>query len=187
MRWIPLGIFDLQPSEVAKLCLIIFLARLMADKKEGYFYFSELLPVLASTALPALIVFVQPDFGTSLVFIALVLAMLYLAGARPRHLGGLLAAGAALTPLLWRFMEEYQRMRLVVFIDPGMDPTGSGCQLMQSMIAIGSGGLLGKGFMGSTQVRLEFLPVHYSDFIFSVLGEEVGFIGAFGLLLLISC
>ncbi len=184
MRWISLGAFDLQPSEVAKLCLIVFLARVLADKKEGLYYFSGLLPALAWTALSALLVFLQPDLGTSLVFIALVFAMLYVAGARSRYLWGMVAAGAALTPLLWRFLEDYQRMRLVVFIDPGMDPTHYGWQLMQSMIAIGSGGLLGKGYMGSTQVRLQFLPVHYSDFIFSVLGEEAGFVGAFGLLIL---
>ncbi len=184
MRWISLGAFDLQPSEVAKICLIIFLARLLADKKEGLYYFSGLLPALAATGLPMLLVFLQPDLGTSLVFIALLLVMLLVAGARSRYLWGLLATGAALTPVLWHYLENYQKMRLMVFIDPGMDPTGYGWQLMQSMIAIGSGGLLGKGFMGSTQVRLQFLPVHYSDFIFSVLGEEAGFIGAFGLLIL---
>ncbi len=184
MRWIPLGAFDLQPSEVAKLCLILFLARVLADKKEALHQFSGLFPALFGTALPMLLVFLQPDLGTSLVFIAIMFTMLYVAGARPRYLCGLVAAGAALTPLLWRFLEDYQKMRLIVFIDPGMDPTNFGWQLMQSMIAIGSGGLLGKGYMGSTQVRLQFLPVHYSDFIFSVLGEELGFIGALGLLIL---
>ena len=167
--------------------MIIFLARVLADKKEALYHFNGLFPALAGTALPMLLVFMQPDLGTSLVFIAIMITMLYVAGARPSYLWGLVAAGAALTPLLWRFLEDYQKMRLIVFIDPGMDPTHFGWQLMQSMIAIGSGGLLGKGFMGSTQVRLQFLPVHYSDFIFSVLGEELGFIGALVLLILYFC
>ncbi len=184
MRWIPLGAFDLQPSEVAKLCLIVFLAKVLADKTEALHSLLGLLPALVGTALAALLVFLQPDLGTSLVFIALLFSMLYVAGTRLRYLWGFVAAGTALTPVLWNFLEDYQKMRLVVFTDPGMDPTGYGWQLVQSMIAIGSGGILGKGFMGSTQVRLQFLPVHYSDFIFSVLGEEAGFVGAFGLLVL---
>lgn len=184
MRWIPLGAFDLQPSEIAKVVLTISLARTLALKEGKFDRFSDLLPALAHVAPPALLVFVQPNLGTSLIFVALLFGMLYVAGARSRHLLLMILSGLAAIPLLWQFLFDHQKMRLTVFLNPGMDPTGYGYQLLQSMIAIGSGGLFGRGFMESTQVRLQFLPVHYTDFIFSVLGEELGFVGALALLLL---
>lgn len=184
MRWIPLGAFDLQPSEIAKVVLIITLARLLADREEKMKAPGDLFPMLIHTAVPMVLIFLQPDLGTALVFITLLLGLLYVAGARANHIAFLALGGAAISPVLWQFLQPYQKMRLLVFINPNMDPTNYGYQLLQSMIAIGSGGLLGKGFMGSTQVRLQFLPVHYTDFIFSVFGEEFGFAGAVLLLFL---
>lgn len=186
IRWISIGgFFDLQPSEIAKLILIIVLAKLLADREGRFDSFSDLLPALLATAVPMGLIFLQPDLGTSLVLIAVLMGMLYVAGARSRHLLALVAAGVAAFPLLWfKILEDYQKMRLMVFINPDMDPTHFGWQLLQSMIGIGSGGPFGKGLLESSQVRLEFLPEPHTDFIFSVLGEETGFAGCAILLLL---
>jgi rod shape determining protein RodA len=185
MRRIQIGFFDLQPSEIAKVIIIITLARLLAEKEGQLANFKDLLPALAATALPMALIFFQPDLGTSLVFLAVLLVMLYVAGAQGRHLALLIGAGLAVAPLFWFYLlKPYQKSRLLVFINPEMDPTGQGFQLLQSMIGIGSGGLFGKGFANSTQVRLGFLPDHYTDMIFSVFGEEMGYVGAVVLLLL---
>ncbi len=185
MRRIPIGFFDLQPSEIAKIVIIISLAKLLAAKEGQLSYFRDLLPALAATALPMVLIFLQPDLGTSLIFLAILMGMLYVAGAQGQHLGALIGGGLAVAPLFWFYLlEGYQKDRLLVFINPEMDPVDKGFQLLQSMIGIGSGGLLGKGPMNSTQVRLGFLPDHYTDMIFSVFGEEMGYIGAMALLLL---
>ena len=185
MRWISIGFFEMQPSEIAKIALIIMLAKLLADKEGKFAGFPDLVPALIVTAIPMGLIFLQPDLGTSLVFVAVMMGMLYAVGVAGRYLAILAGSGLAAAPLLWFFfLEDYQKMRLMVFSNPDMDPTGSGWQLLQSMIGIGSGGPLGKGLFQSTQVRLQFLPDHYTDFIFSVLGEELGFAGAIGLLIL---
>ncbi len=184
-RWIPIGFFDLQPSEIAKFIMIVVLAKLLSDKEGKFGSFTDLVPTLIATAIPIGLIFLQPDLGTALVFAAVLMGMLYVAGAKSRYLLMMSGAGLAATPLLWFFLlQDYQKNRLLVFLDHNLDPTGLGYQLNQSMIGIGSGGYLGKGLFESTQVRLQFLPEHYTDFIFSVLGEELGFIGAAGLLLI---
>lgn len=178
-RWIPIGFFDLQPSEIAKLIMIIVFAKLLADKEGKLEQLSDLAPALAAALIPVILIFFQPDLGTAMVFGVLLIGMLYVAGVKIRHL--LIIGGAALAaaPLFWFFLlRDYQKARLLVFMDHNLDPTNLGYQLNQSMIGIGSGGLLGKGLFESTQVRLQFLPEHYTDFIFSVLGEELGFVGA---------
>jgi len=185
MRRIQIGFFDLQPSEIAKIIIIITLARLLAGKEGRLPYFQDLLPALAATALPMALIFLQPDLGTSLIFLVVLLGMLYVAGAQGRHLAILAGSGLAIAPLFWFYLlKPYQKSRLLVFINPEADPTDQGFQLLQSMIGIGSGGLLGKGPFNSTQVRLGFLPDHYTDMIFSVFGEEMGYVGAIVLLLL---
>jgi rod shape determining protein RodA len=185
MRRIQIGFFDLQPSEIAKVIIIITLARLLADKEGKLPYFQDLLPALAATALPMALIFLQPDLGTSLVFLTVLLGMLYVGGAQGRHLALLIGSGLAAAPLFWFYLlKPYQKSRLLVFINPELDPTVQGWQLLQSMIGIGSGGPFGKGIFNSTQVRLGFLPDHYTDMIFSVFGEEMGYIGAVALLLL---
>jgi rod shape determining protein RodA len=140
--------------------------------------------VAAYVGLPFLLVLKQPDLGTSLVFMAIFFGMVFVCGIRLRLLGGIFAAGIAMMPLLWHFLKDYQKMRIMVFMDPNVDPLGSGYHIIQSKIAIGSGMLWGKGLFEGTQSQLNFLPENHTDFIFAVVGEELGFIGVVCLLLL---
>ena len=184
LRWISLGFVDIQPSEYAKPALILMLAKYLSDKENELETFYDLLPAFAYTGIMMGLIFLQPDLGTSLVFIAILLGCLYIAGAKLKHLAVVIGAGIAALPLLWQLLEGYQRMRFIVFINPDLDPLGAGYQLMQSIIAVGSGGTWGKGLLEGTQVQGRFLPEQHTDFIFSVLGEELGFAGAVVMLLL---
>lgn len=184
-RWIDLKIFDFQPSELAKIVIIVTLSRMLADiEEEKPKNFTEMLPFLFHVLPPMLLIFLQPDLGTALVFIALFFGMLYMAGFPWKNLLALAGAGLAVSPLLWLRLLDYQKLRLIVFLNPELDPLRYGYQLKQSMIAIGSGGLVGKGLYQGSQARLQFLPAQHTDFIFSVLGEEFGFVGALILLTL---
>ncbi len=183
-RWIELRFFDFQPSELAKLIVIITLARLLVDCKERMTGLFSAWPFYLHILPPIGLIFMQPDLGTALVFIVIFFGMLYMAGVPLRNLAIYAAAGIALLPILWSRLMDYQKMRLLVFLNPEMDPLGYGYQLMQSMIAIGSGGIMGKGLYEGTQARLQFLPEQHTDFIFSVLGEELGFFGGAFLLAL---
>ena len=183
-RWIDLGIFDFQPSELAKLIVIITLARLLVDCKDRMADLFSAWPFFLHILLPIGFIFMQPDLGTALVFIVIFFGMLYMAGVPLRNMAIFTAVGMASLPLLWSSLKGYQKMRLLVFLNPEMDPLGYGYQLMQSMIAIGSGGIMGKGLYEGTQARLQFLPEQHTDFIFSVLGEELGLLGAVVLLVL---
>jgi len=176
-RWIPLGPLSFQPSEVAKLLLIITLARHLDSHREVT-SLRQVVPVLLHAAVPILLIVQQPDMGTSLVLLAILTAMLFAAGTPMQTLGGLLASGALAAPLLWQMLHDYQRRRLIVFLDPTSDPLGAGYALIQSKIAVGSGQLLGKGFLQGTQNLLRFIPEQHTDFIFTVIGEELGFAGA---------
>lgn len=184
-RWIDLKFFDLQPSEFAKLIVIITLARYL-ESKEGELD-NPLNYILAfiHIALPMVLIFKQPDFGTSLIFLAILFGMLFMAGAKIKHLLITVLLGVLSFPLLWMNLKDYQKMRLIIFANPEMDPLHYGYQLIQSVIAIGSGKEWGKGlFAESTQNMLNFLPAQHTDFIFSVLGEGLGFVGGVALLLL---
>ncbi len=184
-RWIQLGPITLQPSEFAKLIMIISLASLLEDKIGKLNTLHDLLPVGLFVGVPFILVMKQPDLGTSLVFIAIFLGMIFACGVNLKLLGGLFAAGLAIIPLLWMFvLKEYQKMRIMVFLDPNVDPLGSGYHIIQSEIAIGSGMLFGKGLFSGTQSQLNFLPENHTDFIFAVVGEELGFIGVALLLFL---
>ncbi len=176
-RWLDLGIFDFQPSELAKLILIITLARMLVDYQDYVKKLTGVLPLLVHMLVPMLLIFLQPDLGTGLVLIVIFFGLLYMGGVPLKFLGLFIGAGLAVLPVLWAQLLEYQRMRLIVFLNPELDPLGYGYQLMQSMIAIGSGGLRGKGLFEGTQARLQFLPEQHTDFIFSVLGEELGLLG----------
>ncbi len=191
-RWFSIGIFHFQPSEFAKIAIIISLAAFLAnykgnllDGKKLFMSFLYILPVL-------ILIIIQPDLGTAMVILAITLGMLIPAGIRIKHLFILLLIGILLMSAVFQFhiLKDYQAKRLMVFINPNIDPQGSGYNLRQSMIAIGSGKLTGKGLMSGTQSRLNFLPERHTDFIFSVIGEEFGFIGGglliFGFFLLIS-
>ena len=131
-----------------------------------------------------LLVAKQPDLGTGLVFLAIFLGMIFVAGISLKILGIVFGAFLAMLPIIWQFLHDYQKMRIMVFIDPNVDPLGSGYHIIQSKIAIGSGMLFGKGLFGGTQSQLNFLPENHTDFIFAVVGEEFGFIGAAFLLCL---
>jgi rod shape determining protein RodA len=177
-RWIFIGNYSIQPSEFAKLAVIIVLARFFSDK-EPPFSFLEILQSLIIIGIPAFLTAKQPDLGTAMVFIVLAFGMLYLAGLDLKYLGGAALAGAISAPLLYFFvLKDYQKNRIRVFIDPNFDPYGAGYNVRQSKIAVGSGRLWGKGLFNSTQSQLNWLPEHHTDYIFAVIGEEIGFIGS---------
>lgn len=184
-RWIPLGFFNLQPSEVAKIGMIVVLAAFLAGRPRGELEGQTTGQTLAWAAIPAFLVFIQPDFGTALVLGAVTLALLFLYGTRWTHLAAILGTvvgGAVMVievlPMIGiQIFKPYQIDRLLVFLHPDHDQGGSGYHLLQSKIAIGSGMMTGKGLYQGTQTQLNFLPEHHTDFVFSVLGEELGFIG----------
>ncbi len=182
-RWISLGpLGQFQPSEFAKLAIVLTLAKHLSDRPGPYESLRDLLPFLVHTAIPVVLIFRQPDLGTALVYGAILVGMLYAAGARQRDIALLGLGAGALSPLLWHLLHDYQRRRLLVFLDPSLDPQGAGYGLIQSKIAVGSGMLWGKGLFEGTQNVLRFVPEHHTDFIFSVVGEELGFVGAMVLL-----
>lgn len=183
-RWIQLGPITLQPSEFSKIIMIVSLAALLQNKVGKLNTLSDLLPVAAYVGLPFLLVMKQPDLGTSLVFMAIFFGMVFACGINWKLLAGIFGTGVACMPILWHVLKDYQKMRIMVFIDPNVDPLGSGYHIIQSKIAIGSGMLFGKGLFEGTQSQLNFLPENHTDFIFAVVGEEWGFVGATILLLL---
>lgn len=183
-RWIQIGPITLQPSEFSKIIMIISLAHLLEKKKGQLNTYRDIIPVFVFVGIPFLLVMKQPDLGTSLVFLAILFGMIFVAGISMKHLATIIAAGIAFMPIFWHFLKDYQKKRLTVFMDPNIDPLGSGYHIIQSKIAIGSGMLFGKGLFGGTQSQLNFLPENHTDFIFAVIGEELGFVGAVAILLL---
>lgn len=190
-RWIQLGPFTFQPSEFAKILMIIYLASYLSSREGRLERLRDLLPCFIYVGIPMLLVLKQPDLGTSLVFAAIMFGMLYAAGARPLLLAGIMGLGLAVgVGLVWAHLKfgtwiplaDYQLKRLTIFLDPWKDFQGAGYHMIQSQIAIGSGELLGKGFLRGTQSLGQFLPIPESDFIFSVLAEQFGFLGALFLL-----
>ena len=173
-RWLNLGFFNLQPSEIMKWALMLVLASWFATREARSM--RDLGMALLLTLLPALLIARQPDLGTTLLLLFAMTAMLIGAGLPWRWFGMAAAAAVASVPLLWHFMHDYQRRRVLTLLDPQSDPFGAGYHVIQSKIAIGSGGIFGKGFMQGTQARLHFLPEQHTDFIFSVLAEEGGFV-----------
>lgn len=183
-RWIQIGPISIQPSEFSKIIMIITFAAMLEYWKDNLQRIKDLLPVALFLIVPTALVMKQPDLGTSLVFFAIALGMLFVAGINVKILwGGAITMLAAL-PLFWKIMHEYQRNRIRVFLDPELDPLGSGYHVIQSKIAIGSGLLFGKGFMQGSQSQLSFLPENHTDFIFAVIGEEFGLAGCMIVMLL---
>jgi rod shape determining protein RodA len=175
-RWLNLYIVRFQPSEMMKLAVPMMVAWYLADARLPPNRW-QLLASATLIAVPMLMIAKQPDLGTALLIASSGFFVVFLAGLQWRLLAActvLLAAGA---PLLWHFMHDYQRQRVITFLNPESDPLGSGYHIIQSKIAIGSGGLLGKGWMNGTQSQLNFLPERSTDFIFAVLGEEFGLFG----------
>lgn len=179
-RWIslgPLGTF--QPSEMAKLATIITLARFLS-LKEGWKPI-DILKASVLVIIPLILIMLQPDLGTALVLVAVTVIMFYSIGIKPLMILGVLVSGLAISPFV---LKEYQKKRLLTFINPEIDPEGSGWNLIQAKIAIGSGKLWGKGIFLGTQNQLNFVPEHSTDFIFTIIGEELGLVGAVGILIL---
>lgn len=186
VRWIDLGFFDLQPSEVAKPLLIVTLGCFLARREEKAEKLSTFLLALVYPLPVIALVFVQPDLSTAVVLIAIWLGMVWAAGLRPAYLLALVFASIPAGVLVWFFiLKDYQKARLLLFLDPYQDLWGGGYNILQAWTAIGSGGWLGKGFGQGTQSQLHFLPVRHSDFIFAVVCEELGFLGAVALLLML--
>lgn len=184
-RWINLGFINLQPSEVMKIALILTLARFyhgLSLEEAGRIVW--LLPPLLILALPTLLVLRQPDLGTALLMLAAGVVVMFLAGVRLWKFIVALVAAAAALPVAWSLLHEYQKGRVLTFLDPERDPLGAGYHIIQSKIALGSGGTFGKGFGEGTQSHLNFLPEMRTDFIFTMLAEEFGLVGGIGLLLL---
>ncbi len=180
--WLRIGPLTLQPSEFAKLAIVLVLARYLGGSAITRTW-GFIAKGLAWASLPVALVLAQPDLGTTLVFAPIIIVMLWVGGARGRYLIMLLLAASLMLPIAFSHLKPYQRDRLLVFVNPDVDPLGAGYNIIQSKIAIGSGGILGKGFGRGTQNRLNFVPERHTDFIFSILAEEVGWWG--GMLVLI--
>jgi len=183
--WFDLGLFKVQPSEFAKLGLVLCLAKYLSES-ESYRSLKGLAIPLGLTLLPAALILRQPDLGTAMVFFPVCFAMLYAAGARLKHLGLTAVMGLAGAMGMFLIMHDYQKRRILAWLNPEHYEAGEAFQLLQSLVALGSGGVLGKGIGRGTQNKLGLVPVKESDFIFSVIGEEAGFIGAATLLALFA-
>jgi rod shape determining protein RodA len=191
-RWIDLGFFRLQPSELGKIVLVVVLAGFLADRAKRLGEGGPVLGAITLAVPPIMLVFFEPDFGTALILCVAVVATLFFAGVRWPYLAALGLAGAGVAvAVLWalpsagfQILKPYQVDRLVGFLDPDADPSGTTYNIIQSMTAVGSGGLDGRGIAGATQTKLNYLPEHATDFIFASLAEQRGFLGASILLLL---
>lgn len=186
-RWITVLGFQFQFSELAKIFMILVLARYLADREQRLDSLTSILGACLVIAPPWILVMLQPDLGTSLVFIAILAGMLFMAGASLRWLGALAAATVAALPLVWTYvLHDYQRERLTSFLDPAKDPLGAGFQLLTAQKAVSSGGFLGAGLTNGAQNQSDLLPVQTTDFVFAILAEELGFVGCVVVFLLFA-
>lgn len=183
-RWFSIGGFAFQPSEFIKLSLILVLSNYVGAKKDTMSDFRNLIIPSILLGIPFVLVLLQPDLGTALLLLPVFFSILLVGGANIKYLLGMVMIGLAGLPVFWHFLRDYQRQRLLVFVNPNVDPLGAGYTIIQSKIAVGSGGLFGKGWLNGTQNQLNFLPERHTDFIFSVIGEEWGFLGAMTLVFL---
>ena len=183
-RWIELGFFSFQPSELAKLASVLALANFLGSRNPWEEEKRTILGVLAFVGLPLILILKQPDLGSAVLLIPLAGVTLFLWGIRYHYLIVTVITSLVASPLVWNLLKEYQKKRILVFLNPQLDPLGAGYTAIQSRIAVGSGGLFGKGWLHGTQSQLDFVPEHHTDFIFSVIAEEMGFIGALSVVLL---
>jgi rod shape determining protein RodA len=181
-RWLAIGPFTVQPSELFKLVLLTTVAAYLASREDQRPGWDRVVFPLLLVAPAFLLIVKQPDLGTALVLMPVVMALLFVGGARWRDLAVLMGGGLAAAPAFWFVLRDYQRERLLVYLDPFRDPLGSAWNVIQAKITIGSGQLVGKGLFGGTQSRLAFLPERHTDFIFAAFAESWGFLGAVGLL-----
>ncbi len=191
-RWIKIWWFNLQPSEFAKIAVVLVLSHYFSRKGiedislNTYrlsFYRGLCVPFFI-IIIPFALIFKQPDLGTALIVMFILLGMAYFSGVKARYVVGVIGSAILLSPVLWHFLKGYQKDRLMVFLNPNSDPLGAGYTIIQSKIAIGSGRLFGKGWLAGTQGQLNFLPEAHTDFIFGIFGEETGFLGCAILLFL---
>ncbi|MBR4749475.1 MAG: rod shape-determining protein RodA [Abditibacteriota bacterium] len=188
-RWIDLGFIRLQPAELAKVALIICLGVYLSSRRHSIKSIRTFAGSLIYISVPMLLIFRQPDLGTSLTLAAIWLAQVFVSGCRMRHILVFFLVLAALAGAAWwtpGVLKNYQKERIYTFLSPESDPLGSGYHVLQSRIAIGSGGLFGKGYLKGTQKKLDFIPEQHTDFVFTVFGEELGFAGCLGVLCLYS-
>ena len=183
-RWISIAGISLQPSEFVKYTLILALAKYFHSINNDNSFVKTLIVPLIITTIPVLLVITQPDLGTALIILLGGVSLFWISGLNYKYfIVGILSIICSL-PLLWQYLKEYQKDRVLTFFNPERDPLGNGYHIMQSKIALGSGGIFGKGYMEGTQSHLNFLPEMQTDFIFTMLGEEFGFLGTLILLLL---
>ena len=176
-RWIRIFGFNFQISEFVKLVIILVVAKYLSELKRDEVSIRDLLKLGGLVGIPAALVILQPDLGTGLTYLPVLAAGILIAGIRWRYLAVIALVGALVLPAGWLILKDYQRARLATFVDPSKDPKGSGYQVIQSKIAVGDGGVWGRGVTRGTQTQLRFLPVPHTDFIFSAFAEEHGFIG----------
>lgn len=182
-RWLAVGPLTFQPSELAKISTVLVLARYLGEHRDGPKGWGSLgVPILLA-GLPMLLILKEPNLGTASLFLPITAAMLFVWRVPGRIFGILLGVFLVAVPFGWHFLHDYQRSRLMVFMNPNLDPLGAGYTVLQSRIAVGSGLLWGKGWFAGTQNQLNFLPERHTDFIFSVIGEETGFLGSSAVLL----
>jgi rod shape determining protein RodA len=177
-RWIPVpGGFNLQVSEFAKLVILLIVARQLARFSSDVLELRDLLRIVVLVAIPMGLIAAEPDLGTALTYLPILLIGVFLAGMRWQYWASIVVVAVVLVPLGFHFMKDYQRNRILTFLDPDLDPRGSGYQLIQSRISVGAGGMWGKGVTKGSQTQLGFLPIPHTDFIFSAFAEEHGFVG----------
>src|SRR5262245_58987705 len=182
-RWIGVGAFTVQPSELFKIIFVVMVVWVLTSRFAQASGGTALMLLVPMVGVPFVLIVKQPDLGTGLVLLPVLMALLIGAGMRLRLVGGLVLAGLSAMPLAWFVIKDYQRERIMVFLDPVRDPLGIAYNVIQAKIAIGSGQLVGKGVAGATQSRLAFLPERHTDFIFAVFAEMWGFVGCLLLLL----
>jgi rod shape determining protein RodA len=179
-RWLSVGGFPLEPSELSKLLLVLVLAGYLSRLER--LSWRALAGALLLVAPPAYLILTQPDLGTTIVFVAVLMGMLFLAGARPWQLASLIGVALVALPLLPHLLHGYQRQRLEIFLNPAQDPLGAGYNLLQARIAVGAGGLFGQGWLHGLQGQLGFVPERATDFVFAIFAEEFGLLGSLVLL-----
>ena len=177
-RWLDLGMFNLQPSEFAKATLALMLAKMLGEERRPALTNTDLAIAIVLTAVPFLVIARQPDLGTAVTLLPILLVVAFVAGMPMKYVYTMVLLAVLAAPVAYKFgLQDYQRERISTFLDPAQDPRGAGYQQIQARITVGSGGVWGKGFMEGTQGQLRFLPVAHNDFIFSVLAEEQGLVG----------
>jgi rod shape determining protein RodA len=183
--WVNLGVAGFQPSELAKMLLIIVLAQQLANNAERIEKLSTVLSSLAFVFIPVFFIFIQPDLGITVLVLVVWFVMVWAAGMRAEHIALFIIVALIVMPFLWSQMEDYQRSRITTFVNPESDPDAF-FNINQALTAIGNGGLLGRGYMQGSQVQLRYLRVRHTDFIFAVIAEELGFVGAMAVLVLMT-